>query len=123
MACSRDVVWLAYPAIYSAHTPDSAGAQCIYVPSNSCPSSKEKKVHSRRDALTSHPKICINVNSRTHQRRLRTRQFRPRHAPKLVRCLAMEKFLREWRQDALNKAQYDSAIFIGDKLLALTSES
>jgi hypothetical protein len=33
----------------------------------------------------------------------------------------MEKFLREWRQDALNKAQYDSAIFIGDKLLALTS--
>lgn len=32
----------------------------------------------------------------------------------------MEKFLREWRQDALNKAQYDSAIFIGDKLLALT---
>lgn len=35
----------------------------------------------------------------------------------------MEKFLREWRQDALNKAQYDSAIFIGDKLLALTSQS
>lgn len=34
----------------------------------------------------------------------------------------MEKFLREWRQDALNKHQYDSAIFIGDKLLALTSE-
>ncbi len=33
----------------------------------------------------------------------------------------MEKFLRDWRQDALNKAQYDSAIFIGDKLLALTS--
>jgi anaphase-promoting complex subunit 6 len=33
----------------------------------------------------------------------------------------MERFLREWRQDALNKAQYDSAIFIGDKLLALTS--
>ena len=33
----------------------------------------------------------------------------------------MEKFLREWRQDALNKAQYESAIFIGDKLLALTS--
>ncbi|CAK7220051.1 anaphase-promoting complex subunit Cut9 [Sporothrix bragantina] len=32
----------------------------------------------------------------------------------------MEPFLREWRQDALNKAQYDSAIFIGDKLLALT---
>ncbi|KAG5964177.1 hypothetical protein E4U58_003273 [Claviceps cyperi] len=34
----------------------------------------------------------------------------------------MEKFLREWRQDALNKAQYDSAIFIGDKLLALTRD-
>lgn len=33
----------------------------------------------------------------------------------------MEKFLRDWRQDALNKAQYESAIFIGDKLLALTS--
>ncbi|CZS94138.1 related to anaphase control protein cut9 [Rhynchosporium agropyri] len=32
----------------------------------------------------------------------------------------MEKFLREWRQDALNKHQHDSAIFIGDKLLALT---
>ena len=34
----------------------------------------------------------------------------------------MEKFLRDWRQDALNKAQYESAIFIGDKLLALTSK-
>ncbi|KAH8196109.1 hypothetical protein TruAng_009736 [Truncatella angustata] len=33
----------------------------------------------------------------------------------------MERFLREWRQDAYNKAQYDSAIFIGDKLLALTN--
>lgn len=33
----------------------------------------------------------------------------------------MEQFLKEWRQDALNKAQYESAIFIGDKLLALTS--
>ncbi|KAL2022422.1 hypothetical protein VTK56DRAFT_5489 [Thermocarpiscus australiensis] len=32
----------------------------------------------------------------------------------------MERFLRDWRQDALNKAQYESAIFIGDKLLALT---
>ena len=36
---------------------------------------------------------------------------------------AMEQFLREWRQDALNKAQYESAIFIGDKLLALTGSS
>ncbi|KAK3378251.1 putative CDC16 protein [Podospora didyma] len=34
----------------------------------------------------------------------------------------MEKFLRDWRQDALNKAQYDSAIFIGDKLLAMTKD-
>ncbi|RDW81905.1 TPR-like protein [Coleophoma cylindrospora] len=33
----------------------------------------------------------------------------------------MESFLRNWRQDALNKHQYDSAIFIGDKLLALTN--
>ncbi|KEZ39908.1 hypothetical protein SAPIO_CDS8867 [Scedosporium apiospermum] len=34
----------------------------------------------------------------------------------------MEQYLREWRQDALNKAQYESAIFIGDKLLALTGD-
>ncbi|KAI9676026.1 MAG: anaphase promoting complex subunit cdc16 [Caeruleum heppii] len=34
----------------------------------------------------------------------------------------MEKFLRDWRQDAANKHQYDSAIFIGDKLLALTND-
>ena len=34
----------------------------------------------------------------------------------------MEQFLREWRTDALSKNQHDSAIFIGDKLLALTSE-
>ncbi|KAK4147256.1 anaphase-promoting complex subunit cut9 [Dichotomopilus funicola] len=34
----------------------------------------------------------------------------------------MERFLRDWRQDALNKAQYESAIFIGDKLLALTRD-
>ncbi len=34
----------------------------------------------------------------------------------------METFLRDWRQDAYNKAQYDSAIFIGDKLLALTGD-
>ena len=32
----------------------------------------------------------------------------------------MEEFLKTWRQDALNKHQYDAAIFIGDKLLALT---
>lgn len=35
----------------------------------------------------------------------------------------MERFLRDWRQDALNKAQYESAIFIGDKLLAMTSRT
>ncbi|KAI6782427.1 uncharacterized protein J7T54_001284 [Emericellopsis cladophorae] len=34
----------------------------------------------------------------------------------------METYLREWRQDALNKSQYESAIFIGDKLLALTHD-
>ncbi|KAL9024913.1 MAG: hypothetical protein Q9196_006164, partial [Gyalolechia fulgens] len=34
----------------------------------------------------------------------------------------MQKFLRDWRQDAMNKHQYDSAIFIGDKLLALTND-
>ncbi|EGP85285.1 unnamed protein product [Zymoseptoria tritici ST99CH_3D7] len=32
----------------------------------------------------------------------------------------MESYLRNWRQDALNKHQYDAAIFVGDKLLALT---
>ncbi len=35
----------------------------------------------------------------------------------------MESFLREWRQDALNKHQFDSAIFIGDKLLAITRKN
>jgi len=34
----------------------------------------------------------------------------------------MEQFLREWRQDSMNKHQYESAIFIGDKLLALTGK-
>jgi anaphase-promoting complex subunit 6 len=33
----------------------------------------------------------------------------------------MEQFLRDWRKDALNKNQHEAAIFIGDKLLALTS--
>jgi len=32
----------------------------------------------------------------------------------------MEKYLREWRQEALNRCQYDTAIFVADKLLALT---
>ena len=34
----------------------------------------------------------------------------------------MEKLLRDWRQEAINKHQYDSAIYVGDKLLALTSQ-
>jgi hypothetical protein len=34
----------------------------------------------------------------------------------------MEKYLRSWRQDALNRGQHDSAIYIGDKVLALTSK-
>jgi hypothetical protein len=34
----------------------------------------------------------------------------------------MERFLRSWRQDALNRGQHDSAIYIGDKVLALTSK-
>ncbi|KAK2837031.1 hypothetical protein FQN49_006477 [Arthroderma sp. PD_2] len=33
----------------------------------------------------------------------------------------MEEFLRSWRQDALNKGQYDSAVYIGDKVFALTN--
>lgn len=33
----------------------------------------------------------------------------------------MDKYLRVWRQDALNKGQHDAAIYIGDKVLALTS--
>ncbi|KAF1954049.1 anaphase-promoting complex subunit Cut9 [Byssothecium circinans] len=34
----------------------------------------------------------------------------------------MEKYLREWRQEAVNKHQYDTAIFVADKLLALTGD-
>ncbi|KAJ9130291.1 Anaphase-promoting complex subunit cut9 [Pleurostoma richardsiae] len=34
----------------------------------------------------------------------------------------LAQFLREWRQEALNKAQYESAISVGDKLLALTHD-
>jgi anaphase-promoting complex subunit 6 len=33
----------------------------------------------------------------------------------------MEQYLREWRKNALDKHQYETAIFIADKLLALTS--
>ena len=35
----------------------------------------------------------------------------------------MEKFLRSWRQDALNRGQHDAAVYIGDKVLALSSTS
>lgn len=34
----------------------------------------------------------------------------------------MEGFLRNWRQTAFNSGQFQTAIFIGDKLLALTSK-
>lgn len=32
----------------------------------------------------------------------------------------MDKELREWRQDALNRHQYETAIMWADKLLAIT---
>lgn len=32
----------------------------------------------------------------------------------------METFLRRWRDDAISRHQYDSAIYVGDKLVALT---
>ncbi|KAF2733392.1 anaphase-promoting complex subunit Cut9 [Polyplosphaeria fusca] len=34
----------------------------------------------------------------------------------------MEKYLRDWRQDATKKHQYESAIFVADKLLGLTNK-
>ena len=34
----------------------------------------------------------------------------------------MQQLLKDWRQDAMRKHQYESAIYIGDKLLAITSE-
>ena len=33
----------------------------------------------------------------------------------------MEKYLRDWRETALQKNAYDTAAFVGDKLVALTS--
>jgi anaphase-promoting complex subunit 6 len=33
----------------------------------------------------------------------------------------METFLRRWRDDAVSRHQYDSAIYVGDKLVALTN--
>ncbi len=34
----------------------------------------------------------------------------------------MDKYLRSWRQEALNKGQHDAAIYVGDKVLALTND-
>lgn len=34
----------------------------------------------------------------------------------------MQQLLKEWRRDAMSKHQYESAIYIGDKLLAITSQ-
>lgn len=34
----------------------------------------------------------------------------------------MQQLLRDWRQDAMHKHQYESAIYIGDKLLAITND-
>lgn len=34
----------------------------------------------------------------------------------------MQQLLKDWRQDALQKHQYDSAIYIADKLLAITND-
>ncbi|KAJ5182492.1 hypothetical protein N7492_000108 [Penicillium capsulatum] len=34
----------------------------------------------------------------------------------------MERYLRSWRQDAFNRGQHDSALYIGDKVLALTND-
>ena len=34
----------------------------------------------------------------------------------------MDQFLREWRKSAVDKHQWETAIFIADKLFALTSK-
>jgi anaphase-promoting complex subunit 6 len=34
----------------------------------------------------------------------------------------MDKHLREWRQQAVDRAQYDTAVYVGDKLLAITGD-
>lgn len=34
----------------------------------------------------------------------------------------MERYLRSWRQDTYNRGQHESALYIGDKVLALTSK-
>lgn len=33
----------------------------------------------------------------------------------------MEHYLRDWREDAARKSQHETAVFVGDKILALTS--
>ncbi|KAL7275009.1 anaphase-promoting complex subunit Cut9 [Rhizina undulata] len=43
-------------------------------------------------------------------------------AGRLIANPKMEEFLKTWRQDALNKHQYDAAIYVGDKLLAMTGD-
>jgi anaphase-promoting complex subunit 6 len=35
----------------------------------------------------------------------------------------LQQDLREWGRDALKRHQYDTAIYIGDKLLAITGAS
>ena len=35
----------------------------------------------------------------------------------------LQQDLREWGRDALKRHQYDTAIYIGDKLLAITGTS
>jgi len=37
--------------------------------------------------------------------------------------LKQQQDLKEWRQDAVNRHQYDTAIYIADKLLAITGAS
>ena len=66
--------------------------------------------------------IDIDVDVNIHRLSIAERQQTPLKLPLTASNMdGMQRYLREWRQDALNKAQYDAAIFIGDKLLALTS--
>jgi hypothetical protein len=34
----------------------------------------------------------------------------------------MEAYLRQWQQHCLDRQQWDAAMYVGDKLLALTSK-
>lgn len=47
----------------------------------------------------------------------------PLETLKRRRLKKMERFLRTWRQDAYDRGQFDSAVYIGDKVFALTSEA